>query len=233
MADVRWRPWLRAFHRDFGYLAIGFTVIYAVSGLAQNHIEDWGDVSYRETDRTIAIPAIPEDAPDDVKVQRVADAVKLGAPTSQLVAGDEIRLEFANGSKAIAIGVAPSATPIGSMRRGGTEITVQVRERRAFIGIANWLHKARGKKAWTYVSDAYAVLLLYLALSGIFMIKGRLGLRWRGAVMITAGVAVPVLYVLIAGGPGSQQTRNPDVTTAAAPIPNSGMRALPPDDDAH
>ena len=29
----RWRAWLRAVHRDIGYLAIGFTVIYAVSGI--------------------------------------------------------------------------------------------------------------------------------------------------------------------------------------------------------
>jgi len=33
----RWRSWLRAVHRDFGYLAVGFTIIYAVSGLAINH----------------------------------------------------------------------------------------------------------------------------------------------------------------------------------------------------
>ena len=60
MVDVkkRWRAWLRAVHRDFGYLAIGFTVIYAVSGIAQNHIEDWGDVSYKTTERTLAIPAM-------------------------------------------------------------------------------------------------------------------------------------------------------------------------------
>src|ERR1700733_12468822 len=47
----RWRAWLRAVHRDCGYLAIGFTVIYAVSGIAQNHIEDWGDVSYKSFER--------------------------------------------------------------------------------------------------------------------------------------------------------------------------------------
>src|SRR5690606_2336982 len=51
----RWRAWLRAVHRDIGYLAIGFTVIYAVSGIAQNHIEDWGEVSYATYEKTITI----------------------------------------------------------------------------------------------------------------------------------------------------------------------------------
>ncbi len=37
---VRWRPTLRALHRDIGYLAVGLTFVYAASGLAVNHIED-------------------------------------------------------------------------------------------------------------------------------------------------------------------------------------------------
>jgi len=217
-----WRAWLRAIHRDIGYLAIGFTVIYAVSGIAQNHIEDWGDISYRSSERTIAIAPIAEGVPDDVAIEHVADAAALGTPTTTLRAGDEIRLGYENGAQVTAI---------------GTQVTIQSRERRPFIGLANWLHKARGKKAWKYLADAYALLLLYLAGSGIFMIKGRMGLRWRGATVIGLGIAVPVLYVAIAGGPGRQTTHEPDEIVAApgsaappAPAP-SGMRPLPPDDD--
>ena len=216
----RWRAWLRAIHRDFGYLAIGFTVIYAVSGIAQNHIEEWGDVSYKQTERTVVIAAIPSSVPDDVAVQQVAVAAGLGAPSSSLRAGDEIHLEYANGSKVTAI---------------GTQVTIQQRERRAFIGLANWLHTARGKKAWKYISDAYAVLLLYLATSGIFMIKGRLGLRWRGTILISTGIAVPILYIALAGGPGSQQTSAPGQTIAQPSKPSGDapvLKPLPPDDES-
>ena len=38
---TRWRPALRALHRDIGYLAVGLTFVYALSGLAVNHIADW------------------------------------------------------------------------------------------------------------------------------------------------------------------------------------------------
>jgi hypothetical protein len=211
----RWRAWLRAVHRDVGYLAIGFTVIYAISGIAQTHIADWGDVSYKASVRTLAIAAIPDSVADDVAIQRVADAAGLGVPATKLRAGDEIRLAYADGTQVTAI---------------GTQVTVQGRERRAFIGLANWLHKARGKKAWKYIADAYALLLLYLAGSGIFMIKGRLGFRWRGAVVIATGIAVPVLYVVLAGGPGSQKTQDPDVPTETAAGSDTGMRALAPDE---
>lgn len=225
MADwKRWRAWLRAVHRDVGYLAIGFTVIYAVSGIAQNHIEDWGDVSYVSTERTVSIAPIQDTEPTAAAVARVVAAAGIGEPTSVTRAGDELRLEYADGEKVTAI---------------AGQITVQSRTRRAFIGLANWLHKARGKKAWKYIADFYALFLLYLAGSGIFMIKGRLGFKWRGATLISAGVAVPVLYVLLAGGPGQQKTTEPDdqpaVKTATAPpkIDDSPpvLRPLPPDDD--
>src|SRR6187455_2606554 len=129
----RWRAWLRAVHRDFGYLAIGFTVIYAVSGIAQNHIEDWGDVSYKATERTVQIAPLGETEPTATAVARVVAAARLGQPTNITRAGDELRLEYKGGEKVTAI---------------AGNVTIQTRERRAFIGVANWLHKARGKKAW-------------------------------------------------------------------------------------
>jgi hypothetical protein len=59
----------------------------------------------------------------------------------------------------------------------------------------------RGKKQWTYVADAYAVGLLVLALSGIFMIPGKKGFFGRGAVLVGIGIAIPVVYVTLSGGP--------------------------------
>lgn len=70
---------------------------------------------------------------------------------------------------------------------------------RFFLRIANWLHLNRGKKAWTYVADAYAAALLFLAMSGMFMIAGKKGLVGRGAVLVLLGIAVPVAYVTLAG----------------------------------
>ena len=224
LVKKRWRAWLRAVHRDFGYLAVGFTLIYAISGIAQNHIEDWGDVSFVSYQRTAQIAAIPEATPDDAAIRKVADAAGLGAPNHALRAGDEIDLEYANGQKVTAITSAHH-----------TDLTIQDRKRRHFIGVANWLHTARGKKGWKYLSDAYAVFLLYLAMSGIFMIKGRLGFKWRGATLIGLGFAVPIAYVLLSGGPGAESTHAPDVRTAEnapapapAPVPAAAPAAAPP-----
>jgi hypothetical protein len=211
LVKKRWRAWLRAVHRDVGYLAVGFTIIYAVSGIAMNHLEDW-DPNFRASEVQLKITPIADELSDDEAVARIAAAAGMsGKPSDVLRAGDEVRLEYPSGSKVTAI---------------GDTVTVQKRDSRFFLRIANWLHATRGKAAWKYIADAYALLLLYLAISGIFMIKGKLGLRWRGTLLITAGFAVPIAYIVIAGGPDSQQTEEKVATQAPS---SDGIRLLPPD----
>ncbi len=200
----RWRAWLRAVHRDVGYLAVGFTVIYALSGIAMNHIADW-DPNFHATEITRKIAPLADELSDAEATQRIAAAAGLtGAIEDVYRAGDEVRLTYASGSKVTAI---------------GETLTIQSRRDRWFFRVADWLHATRGKAAWKYIADAYAVLLLYLAISGIFMIKGRLGLRWRGAALIGVGLIAPIGYIVLSGGPGAQRTEQ----LAAKP--------LPPDDD--
>jgi len=214
----RWRAWLRAIHRDIGYLAVGFTVIYAVSGIAMNHIDDW-DPNFHATETTRAIAPIPDELGDAEAARRIADAAGLPGKIDDVYrAGDEVRLTYASGSK---------VTAIGSL------LTIQNRRDRMFFRVADWLHATRGKQAWKFIADAYAGLLLYLALSGIFMIKGRLGLRWRGAALIAVGLAAPIGYLVLSGGPGAQRTERVATRPGEVDPPKptgDGITPLPPDD---
>lgn len=207
----RWRGWLRAVHRDLGYLAVGLTVIYAVSGLAINHIQDW-DPNFTSFSRQASIAPIPADVPDAEAVARVRRALDLGPPRDIYRAGDELHLSY-DGREVVVYG-------------DSGQVTDQGQQPRFFLRVANWLHYNRGKKAWTYVADAYAALLLYLAISGLFMIKGKLGLRWRGAALVSLGAAVPITYVVLSGGPNAHRRAN-DEAPAAAP----GERATGAGDD--
>jgi hypothetical protein len=228
----RWRAWLRAVHRDIGYLAVGFTVIYALSGIAMNHIDDW-DPNFHATEITRTIAPIGAELSDAEATRRIAEAAGASGAIDDLYrAGDEVRLSYQNGTKLTAI---------------GDTLTVQRRRDRLFFRVADWLHATRGKPAWKFIADLYAGLLLYLAISGIFMIKGRLGLRWRGAALIALGLAAPLGYIVLSGGPGAQRTervaaRPGEVDPPAAPGSRparspaakpaaGGIKPLPPDDE--
>jgi hypothetical protein len=213
----RWRGWLRAFHRDFGYLAVGFTLIYACSGIAINHISDW-DPNFHASERSIQIAPIPAATTDAVAVKLVTDASNTGTPDDVFRAGDEIRLGYNDGTQVTAIG-------------DTGQVTVQARKPRFFLRVANWLHYNRGKRAWTIVADIYAVMLLYLAISGIFMIKGRLGLKWRGLILVSLGVAAPLGYVILSGGPNANNAKVAATATSPPAAATPAEPAAPPPDD--
>ena len=35
------RKWIRVIHRDMGYIFFGMSLIYGISGIALNHLDDW------------------------------------------------------------------------------------------------------------------------------------------------------------------------------------------------
>ena len=182
----RWRPWVRALHRDAGYFVIGLTVIYALSGLAVNHIGDW-DPSFHQVERTHQVAA-PLPADDDEAAAKVlAELQRKDEPEE--VYRDEDELSILIGETTLTVD-----TKTGKVLEQG-------QQPRFFLRVANWLHLNRGKKAWTYFADGYAVLLLFLALSGPFMLPGRKGFFGRGAIITTMGAALPVGYLVWFGGP--------------------------------
>jgi uncharacterized protein len=184
---LKLRPWVRAIHRDLGYLAVGLTVVYAVSGVALNHLADW-DPNFVTSTRTLPwtapLPAGDADASTAIQTafgleDAATDAFRLSATEAQFTfPGRTIQVDTVRGSA-----------------------IEKAQEPRFFLRVANWLHLNRGKSAWIYFADGYAIGLLVLAGTGLAMIPGRKGFFWRGLVLTAAGAAVPIVYLQLAGGP--------------------------------
>lgn len=186
MTRKRWsgRPLLRAMHRDLGYLAVGLTFVYALSGLAVNHVKDW-DPSFDSYERTHHLGPLTGD--DTTIADLVSKQLHIQEPARDVYRAEDDALDITYDKRSLHI------TPSTG------EVLEQGQEPRLFLRAANYLHLNRGKKAWTYAADAYAAGLLCLALSGMFMLPGRRGFLGRGIVLVVLGAAVPVAYVTLAG----------------------------------
>jgi hypothetical protein len=185
-ARLRWRPWVRAIHRDVGYFSVGLTFIYALSGLAVNHIADW-EPNFRQVSRVHQL-ALPLPAEDERLAEEVREKLAGRAPVREVYrTGDAVEVVFDRRTLRV------------DTRTGRVDEDAQ--EPRFFLRAANWLHLNRGKRAWTIIADGYAAFLLLLSMTGLWMFPGRKGLFGRAGVVAIAGALVPVLYVTLSGGP--------------------------------
>lgn len=184
---LAWRPFVRGLHRDMGYLSIGLTLVYAISGLAVNHIPDWDpNFTNVRSVRELSAPLTGDDRAIAAEAMRI-QGVRGPAREIYRAAPDQLEIRLDRG----AIHVNPLTG----------RVVAEVQRPRPFLHLANWLHLNRGKKAWRAVADSYALGLLFLALSGMFMLPGKHGMRGRGAILAGIGAAIPILYVVLSGGP--------------------------------
>ena len=179
----RWRKWNNIVHRDVGYVCVALTVIYAISGIAVNHIHHWNP---------------------NYKVERVShrfEPVELGDRQTMVELLIE-RLELPPDpidsfrSEPHLVDIFYKDFTVNANATAGVAIIERTGERKVLFDF-NFLHLNMPKGLWTWVADLYAFLLLLLAITGMFVLKGPKGLGGRGKWWVGAGVVVPALFVLV------------------------------------
>jgi len=182
----KWRRWNNIIHRDLGYLAFGLTVVYAVSGIAVNHMRDWNP---------------------NYKVERIETNIGAVADSATAVS-EELLLEVLNrlgesGRITSTYAVNPQTLQIFLDDRSilinvqtGVVSSERIRKRRGLQEM-NFLHLNLARGWWTYMADLYSFVLLLLAVTGLFVLKGKNGLKGRGKWLTALGIVIPVLFLLL------------------------------------
>jgi hypothetical protein len=183
MHSVPWRRWSIVLHRDVGYLAVALTLAYAISGLAVNHIADWNP-SYRITKEFTSVAPITAETSPEIVAAAVERLGLQAAPTSTF-RPDPATLQLFYRTRIYNVDL-----PTGKVM---IESTVP----RRVLYEMNQLHLNRPKHVWTYIADIYALALILLAVTGLFVLKGRLGITGRGGWLTAAGTLIPVAYWIL------------------------------------
>ena len=182
---MKWRKIVRITHRDIGYLCAGLTIIYAISGIAVNHVQDWNPNYIIENSET----NVPPVADSTVSKEEAAIYV-----ITQLGIQDSLMSSFRDSPERIQL-FFENKTVQANLFTG--KVNIETVTSRAVFRETNFLHLNAPKKLWTYVADLYAVCLALLAITGIFMIRGQKGITGRGKYLVAIGVLVPVVFLII------------------------------------
>lgn len=184
-SGVNWFRLNRELHRDIGYFCIGLTLVFAISGIALNHVNDWNP-NYI-VDR-IERPVTLQNTLADEKInQHLVTVFSINEPIKATYweSPNNYKVFFDEG---------------GTLTVNFTDqlaVFEHIRPRAVFKQF-NRLHLNEAKNGWIVFSDLYAGLLIFLSLSALFMVKGKYSpWRFRRGWLVIAGGLVPAIYIFL------------------------------------
>ena len=180
---LNWRKWNRVLHRDLGFFFFGMTIIYAVSGIALNHLADWNP-NYIVSHEAVQWQLTSSEKPDSPTVIQFLERCGEEGNYKTHYFPDSTRLKIFLKGGSIDIDLST-----------GDGILEKLQRRPLFFQM-NFLHY-NPKRLWTLFSDVFCVALFLIAVTGLFIIKGKKGISGRGAVLTAIGIFIPVVFLLI------------------------------------
>lgn len=179
----KWRKWNRAIHRDLGYFFFALTIIYSLSGIAINHLNDWNpNYIISVTEVKVNIPANFDLIDKDFVIKML----------NQFDEGDNYKKHFITRHNELKVFLNGGNVIIDTESGTGT---IEKIKRRPILHAVNFLHYNPGKW-WAIFSDIFAVSLIIVAISGLFILKGKNGITRRGAILTIIGLIFPIFYLI-------------------------------------
>lgn len=172
-----------ATHRDLGYFFSSLIVVYCLSGLALNHVDDWNP-DFVITKQQVAIQ--PEMGGAVIDKTLLDNLGKLVGEQSYKVydipTKGQVKIYYNNASFHVNFD-----SKVGLYEKVA---------RRQLFYQSNLFHR-NSINGWKWFADIFAICLIVLNVSGLFILKGKQGINGRGKWLIAAGLLPPVLFMII------------------------------------
>ena len=179
---MNWRKIFKVVHRDLGYICFGLVIIYSVSGIAVNHVDEWNP-NYIITKSEIDI-VIPENLNDrKLLIKNILE---------QLSINDSVKSSFQPAPNVMQIFLEGKTI---TAKLNESKVEIEEVKSRPVLREMNSLHLNAPKKMWTYVADIFAGALIVLGITGLFIAPGKSGLMKRGKWFVLAGILLPLFFI--------------------------------------
>lgn len=173
------RKWLRIIHRDLGYFMVGISLVYGISGIILNHKKTHNDPAFKTIVHEKQIEKMLT-----VSNFETAFSIQFSNYTLNKLIPNENRYQlFIKGG-------------VGYYDLETGKLSFEVYQKKPLVYFINKLHYNQ-KSYWTTVADIFAGALIFFALSGLFLVRGKNSLLQRGKWYVIAGIFLVILYIWI------------------------------------
>lgn len=160
---------IRQLHRDIGFLTIGITIVFSVSGIV---------LIYRDTDVFRMEKSYTESLKQNLNASELESA--LDFRRLKVIEETDTKITFSNGSY--------------NKQTGKAQYVLM--EYPEIIGKINFMHKAISHEVMHWFATVYGILLLFLALSSFWMYKPHTRPFKRGLVLSSIGIVAAILLFM-------------------------------------
>lgn len=175
-------------HRYLGYFFFGLTIVYCVSGFALNHLDDWNPNYVLNNNKIEIKPIKNKEEISELEIREILYKFNIYS-------------DFKKNNVFY-----PSEDTIQIILKKDEKVIINIEDntanhefvsRRPLFHALNFLHRNNIKKSWTYYADFYAVSLFLIAISGMFMKKGKEGIWGKGGLIALTGIIAPLTFILL------------------------------------
>lgn len=187
----------RKWHRDLGYLVIGITIVYSLSGIMLSfrdlHIFE---KEYMLTSKIEKNLKNPEDSFIDSFIKNEEKSNLPSHVVKKSVIDSLKQIENTDTYIKYQVSRKKDLKTITYYKNSG-EVIYSISAYPTFIKPFIDAHKSSSQDKWLYLSLTYSVILFFLAISAIFMVKGKNGFRQRGVYLTLLGIILIALFLYI------------------------------------
>ncbi len=176
----------RNIHRDVAYFYVGLILAFSFSGIILNHRQDWYpmDYSYDTKEVQLEIPTDKSVFASEDYIKEISEQWELASEyDDHRVRDNELRI-FYDDNVILDVDIATG--------KGILEFKRKV----PFLGHTMFLHKTTNK-FWIWYSDIFGIAMLTIAITGMFLVKGKNSFKKRGWKLALAGLIFPIIILII------------------------------------
>ncbi len=172
-----------ATHRDLGYFFCALILAYCISGIALNHIDDWNPDFFINKSEVIVPESYSAETFTDAEARSISKLVgEEKYKVFDFPTFDQVKIYYHNATLHVNF----------STRKALYEKLT----RKPLFYETNVLHR-NSLKGWKWASDVFAIALIIINLTGLFILKGKHGITKRGKWLVIAGFIPPVAALIL------------------------------------
>lgn len=170
-------------HRDIAYFYLGLIIAFSFSGIFLNHRQKWHPRRYTYETKEITAAIVHKDSVNDAYITAFTAAQQIDDQFRRFsVADNTLRINYANHDAEIDL-----TSGIGKV------VTYKTTP---LLGQMTKLH-VDTSQWWIYYSDIFGAAMLVIAITGMFIERGKNSFQSRGWKLALLGIIFPLVFLFL------------------------------------